>query len=177
MTRTIFATYVSHETVGSTTSGNPIVDVTLRDVHGSERTYRVMHDSQESYGVNTPPRLDVTAYVLTDAGRIRHVDQPATFAFHRLRDTFPVGSTVATLLTHVSGSGMSRRIAVLGMSAGAPSNVTPDVARVLAWKWDRNAPTAAVTVGGAGMDMGFHLVYTLSRRLYGDGYALSHRWI
>lgn len=28
----------------------------------------------------------------------------------------------------------------------------------------------AVRVGGAGMDMGFHLVYTLSRTLYPDGF-------
>lgn len=34
-----------------------------------------------------------------------------------------------------------------------------------------------IKVEGAGMDMGFHLVYSLSQRLFGDGYKLSHRWL
>ena len=34
-----------------------------------------------------------------------------------------------------------------------------------------------VGVGGCGMDMGFHLVYTLASVLYKDGYALTHRYI
>ena len=34
-----------------------------------------------------------------------------------------------------------------------------------------------VKVGGAGMDMGFHLVYNLAAVLFDDGYALEHKWI
>jgi hypothetical protein len=34
-----------------------------------------------------------------------------------------------------------------------------------------------LVVGGCGMDMGFHAVYTLSRILYNDGYALKQRWL
>ena len=37
--------------------------------------------------------------------------------------------------------------------------------------------TNAVGVGGCGMDMGFHMVYTLASVLYGDGYALKERYI
>jgi len=32
-------------------------------------------------------------------------------------------------------------------------------------------------VKGGGMDMGFHIVYCLSRKLFGDGYRFKHRWL
>lgn len=34
-----------------------------------------------------------------------------------------------------------------------------------------------VTVSGGGMDMGFHLVSSLSRALTGNDYAIGHRWL
>lgn len=34
-----------------------------------------------------------------------------------------------------------------------------------------------VRVHGGGMDMGFHLVSSVSRALYGDDYAINHRWL
>jgi hypothetical protein len=51
------------------------------------------------------------------------------------------------------------------------------VARAIGWKFDQ--VHGGVKVDGAGMDMGFHLVYTLSQVLYGaqEGYALKQRWI
>ena len=42
------------------------------------------------------------------------------------------------------------------------------VARAIGETFDREY--GGVKVGGAGMDMGFHLVYVLSRELYGSGY-------
>ena len=36
---------------------------------------------------------------------------------------------------------------------------------------------SGVTMRGAGMDMGFALVYNLAHALHGDGYALKQRWI
>ena len=41
-------------------------------------------------------------------------------------------------------------------------------------------PTDGYKVGGCGMDMGFHLVYTLSSLLYKKdrgGYELRHEWL
>jgi hypothetical protein len=32
-------------------------------------------------------------------------------------------------------------------------------------------------VQGCGMDMGFHVVYSLSQTLFNDGYALKQRWL
>jgi hypothetical protein len=92
----------------------------------------------------------------------------------RLRRAFPVGSTVHITLKHVSRSGMSRSITVIGPDF---RNLSHEVARVIGWRFDRNR--MAIVVDGAGMDRGFHLVYTLARCLYGPtwGYSLSHEWI
>jgi len=54
-------------------------------------------------------------------------------------------------------------------------NYSFHVANVL--KWTYKDKTNSVGVGGCGMDMGFHLVYTLASVLYNDGYALTHRYI
>lgn len=97
-------------------------------------------------------------------------------ALDHLREAFPKGSTVYTILRHVSKSGMLRHI--------SPVALTPDGPRYW-WMYVATAldlPTVngmhdAVKVRGAGMDMGFHLAYNLSYVLYGDGYALNHRWL
>ena len=35
----------------------------------------------------------------------------------------------------------------------------------------------AIFVKGCGMDMGFHVIYSLSQTLFNDGYAIKQRWI
>lgn len=102
----------------------------------------------------------------------------ATEVLHRL---FPKGSTVHTIVTRVSASGMSRNIMVFATEKyddhehnwGEIFDVSWAVAAVLDWKFDQK--NGGVKVGGCGMDMAFHLVYELSAELYGDGYALSKR--
>jgi hypothetical protein len=84
-----------------------------------------------------------------------------------LRGMFPPGSTVYTVLRHVSSSGMSRRIAVLFAEGGKVRDVSHLVARALEYKiHDRGG----LIVGGCGMDMGFSVSYNLSSALWGDGY-------
>lgn len=101
-----------------------------------------------------------------------------------LRRLFPVGSEVTTMIKHVTASGMGRVIAVLAYNAerGAILNVSRDVARVLGWRFDNIR--MGVYVQGAGMDMAFHLTYTLSRALYAEadggersGYLLHQHMI
>jgi hypothetical protein len=92
-----------------------------------------------------------------------------------LRETLPPGSTAYTVLRHVSASGMTRDIDVYAFAPGD----TPDhptkfwlsyrVAAILGESY--NDRREAVRVGGAGMDMGFHIVYRLSHALYPDGFA------
>jgi hypothetical protein len=98
----------------------------------------------------------------------------------RLREWFPKGSTVYTILRHRSASGISRTIgvvALLGDHDGSvdvrhPNYATADV---LGLKEDRERE--GVKVQGCGMDMGFEIAYRLGEKLYGDGYALKHQWL
>jgi hypothetical protein len=96
-------------------------------------------------------------------------------AIAELREMFPAGTTVYTVLRHRSQSGMSRSISVLEIKAPELFDVSYLVARATDDKLDHTY--GGVKVSGAGMDMGFHLVYNLSHVLHSDGYALSHRWI
>jgi hypothetical protein len=101
-----------------------------------------------------------------------------------LRTLFPPGSEVTTTIKHVTRSGMGRVIAVIGYNAekGRVLNVSHDVARVLGWRYDNDR--RGVFVDGCGMDMAFHLTYTLSRALYAasdggerSGYLLNQNTI
>ena len=88
-----------------------------------------------------------------------------------LRSIFPPGAEVRTIVTHVSRSGMLRSIRVLAIRKGTGSDpdrivdVTRDVARVVGWRLHRDG---GIVVHGCGMDMCFHVVYTLSRIIYAD---------
>lgn len=96
-------------------------------------------------------------------------------ALETLRETFPAGSTVSTVLRHTSRSGMSRSISVLHAESAEISDISWMVARAGIGRFDQRQ--GGVIVKGAGMDMGFDLVYRLSLALHGDGYALSQRWV
>lgn len=96
----------------------------------------------------------------------------------RLRELFPPGSEVRTVVKHVARSGMGRVIDVLAIAP--PRNSDParivsvgyDVARVLDSRYDNDH--GGVWVQGCGMDMCFHLVYSLARVLYsGDEETLA----
>lgn len=93
----------------------------------------------------------------------------------QMRDLLPPGGTVTTVLRHVSPSGMTRGIDAYALQCDPdhPGRVIRSwlsyrVAAVLGWRFD--GKRECVKVSGAGMDMGFHLVYSLSRRLYRDGF-------
>jgi hypothetical protein len=93
----------------------------------------------------------------------------------RIREMAPKGSDVYTILRHVSGSGMSRRISVIVIKDGEPRDISWSIAKLGLFKMDANKD--GLKVGGAGMDMGFHVVYSLASKIYGDGYALKQRWL
>lgn len=112
------------------------------------------------------------------------------------------GMTIYTSVKKVARSGMSRRIECFMVEGSEIHNITGFVASILGY--GRNDDGMAV--GGCGMDMGFHVVYNLSRTLFADshictgqgcrsndhsngdrdytphkhsdgGYALSQRWL
>jgi hypothetical protein len=96
-------------------------------------------------------------------------DYDLAVGIDELRNLFPIGSTVSTVLRHVSSSGMSRSISVLHAdSTGDISDVTWIVARVTGNKIDPKH--GGIKMGGCGMDMGFALVYGMSRTIYRDSF-------
>jgi len=97
-------------------------------------------------------------------------------AIEKLRENMPKGSTIFTVLRHVSTSGMSRRISVVQVK-GADNVRQWDYPAAKALDWKLHPKSEGIVVGGCGMDMGFHLVYTLGQVLHGDGYAFNHRWL
>lgn len=92
-------------------------------------------------------------------------------AIAKLRDLLQPGDTVHTVLRHVARSGMSRVIDCyqLVSTDGEPRWLSPLVAKATGFTF--NAKREALQVGGCGMDMGFHVVSTLSRVLYPDGFG------
>ena len=100
------------------------------------------------------------------------------------------GNTVYTLVTHVSRSGMQRVIRVYVIQDNNPLDISYLVAEALEWKLSDKFE--GVVVKACGMDMGFHMVYTLSQTVFaGDeetqkspifknrdkGYWLDQRWL
>jgi hypothetical protein len=92
-----------------------------------------------------------------------------------LERLIPRDSTVYVILRSVSKSGMSREIGLVSFVDGHPYHPNYAAARLL----DRSVNKAGdgIRCQGAGMDMGFELVYSLAQKLYGDGYALKHVWL
>lgn len=112
-------------------------------------------------------------------------------AYVFLRSVLPKGSTVYTILKHVSRSGMTRGIECYALTVepekigdamsqvGRPLWITSYVGHAI----DSPQPidywrkSLGLKVNGCGMDMGFHVVNSLSYALYDDGYAIKHAWL
>lgn len=94
-------------------------------------------------------------------------------ALENLRNMFPVGSTVTTLVRYVSRDGGRRAISVLRGSAEGVDDVSWSL--IAAGLGTAHARHPGLKVDGMGMDMGYHTVARLSQRLHGDAYALKHR--
>lgn len=88
-----------------------------------------------------------------------------------LRETLKPGTTVYTLLRNVSRSGMSRDMDVYVMEGNEPRRITWSVAKAADLTY--NTKSEAIRMGGCGMDMGFALVYNLSRALYGRDHSFA----
>ncbi len=95
-------------------------------------------------------------------------------AIDYLKKNINVGDTLYTIIEKVSSSGMSRQIKILDIKEGIPSYWSYYISKVLGYTLKDNG---AIFIKGAGMDMGFHIVYELSKVLFNDGYAIKHKWI
>jgi len=105
----------------------------------------------------------------------------------RLTALLNTGDTIYTVIRSVSASGMSRTMSLYVVKENRLINITYYVANLLEWRLVDVNGSRVMRVGGCGMDMGFHAVYTLSRVLFtsidnslinGDkGYSLKQEWI
>ena len=87
------------------------------------------------------------------------------------------GAKVFTILRSVSASGMSRHISVIVAKDDEVMDITYYVAGALGESLHETNGNRSIRQHGAGMDMGFNLVYNLSYVLFNDGYALKQAWL
>jgi hypothetical protein len=94
------------------------------------------------------------------------------------------GSKVYTVVRSVAASGMSRTMSLYVVIEGELVNITYNAAKVLDYPLVEVNGSRVMRVGGCGMDMGFHVVYSLSGYLFRDlelegdpGYLLKQEWI
>lgn len=88
-----------------------------------------------------------------------------------LRALCPPGTTVYTVLRHVSRSGMSRLIDCYVMQNGEPRWISSLVGKVGSYPFDRKRE--ALRVGGRRANAGFAVVNNLSYYLYPDGFGCT----
>lgn len=90
-------------------------------------------------------------------------------------------ATVYTILRRVSSSGMTRHISLKIAQGGEIYDITYNAALALGEKLHDVNGFNTIKVNGAGMDMGFHLVYSLSSVLFHGqeraGYKIAQRWM
>lgn len=94
---------------------------------------------------------------------MRKAERARQAAAERLREILKPGDTVKTILVHVSRSGMMRRIRVF-----APD--MRDISYLAAEAIGETSTSEGVKITGCGMDMGFHIVYSMSRAMFPDGF-------
>jgi hypothetical protein len=106
--------------------------------------------------------------------------QEQSDAIERLKSWIQPGDTIYCVLAHKSASGMRRVIRfykIISNEAGKPETweLSYNIAKALEYGY--NDRYDGVIVNGCGMDMGFHVVYSLSDKLFADGYQLTSSWL
>lgn len=116
---------------------------------------------------------------------IKGKDRSKQEAMDILHKVLQRGDTVYTVLRHVSKSGMQRRIDCYCIGEDRkPFFLSGYIGKVLGLRHDFKK--GGLVVNGCGMDMGFHIVHSLSSAMFrgpnGEyshegAYALKHEWI
>ena len=145
-------------------------------------TYFIRPQSGECYALNfRPTPMQAGAEFITKA----------EFSRAELLKIIAPGATIYTQLRHVSASGMRRRISLHVVHNGRIRCIDTLAADLMG---DKIHKSGGIVANGCGMDMGFHLVYSLGSRLWPEGtpephgqrngapdrnggYALKHEWL
>jgi hypothetical protein len=85
-----------------------------------------------------------------------------------LRESLKPGDTLHCVIRYVSRSGMSRGIDVYKLHEERPDWLSYRVAKAIGERY--NEKRECLSVSGCGIDMGFHVIYNLSRVLWPDGF-------
>lgn len=107
---------------------------------------------------------------------MRDAEKQSVEAIAKLRGMLQPGDTVYTILNSVSRSGMKRRISLCVGSGKDVHNITWLVAHALGEPIKQRGQyvqDAGISVSGCGTDMGFNLVYNLSRVLFREGFECA----
>lgn len=92
-----------------------------------------------------------------------------------LKKTLTENDEILYQVTHVAKSGMSRHIKFYVIKNNELLGLTYSICNALDYKYKHN--TNSLFIRGCGMDMGFHVIYNLSRDLFNDGSKLKYRAI
>lgn len=126
--------------------------------------------SQEGYVFETEnPQYHVGARTLTKAEGEKALRAQA---LERLHSVLKPRDRVYCVLRHVAKSGMSRRISFYAMTSGGPQLLDGWIAAL--GIGSRSRKHDGITVGGCGMDMGFHVVYSLGSAMWPNGTPEPH---
>lgn len=79
--------------------------------------------------------------------------------------------TVYSVINHVSQSGMSREISFYLAGKNGITCINWYIKEILGYKFGKRG----LRISGCGMDMGFAVVYNLSRKLYPNGFKVKGR--
>jgi hypothetical protein len=100
------------------------------------------------------------------------------FAIKQLQGMLKKGDRLYTINRHVSQSGMTRHISVFRVNeSGEIETIDWLIHRAGIFKRTNSNNREGLKVSGCGMDMGFHVVYSLSSVVLNDGYALKQSWL
>ena len=101
----------------------------------------------------------------------RYSKQEQKEARERLLGWLKPGDTVYTIIRNVSRSGMSRDIGLVIFRDGVDLHPNYAVSALLGWGMGKSRDS--IRVSGCGMDMGFHVVSTLSAVLFPEGFTCT----
>jgi hypothetical protein len=106
-------------------------------------------------------------------------------AVNQLREWFPRGSTMYSILRSCNRNGTSRVISPVAIRCDMDAEDAVQIRFPSYWVGvllglktrESLGGFTGVVVGGGGEDKGFRICYDVSSVIWGDGYAIDHKWL
>lgn len=140
-------------------------------------TYYLSTSDQRVYDFNHTPSGDDWQQISQAKGKELQKQQ----AIDSLKNIFSLmpedQRVIYCVLRSVSKSGMSRVIDFYTIENNRPQYLSGLIRMALGYRMAKNG---GLVVGGCGMDMGFHVVYTVASVIYGGdrgGYEIKSEWM